>query len=110
MFSEFTIGQYLLDNPICRNNYMYSNKNVLFFHFAVRLFIYLLQKPFTSNHASQICAAKKTFLQLENLALITHLTPFSNIQSSSLSFIRKSIEFFYLITTIYPMTSVERKG
>ena len=33
-------------------------------------FIYLLWKSFTSNHASQIYAAKKSFLELETLALI----------------------------------------
>ena len=65
-----------------------------FFNLAVHLFIYLLQKPFASNHACQIFAAKKSFFQLETLPLITCSYAFLKHPIIFVSFIKKSIEFF----------------
>ena len=64
IFVNFAIVEDLLDNPLCAKNY--SDKNLLFFHLAVRFSIYLLQKPFTSNHASQIYVAKKSLFTTWN--------------------------------------------
>ena len=58
MFSDSAIGQHLLDTLFASK--ITGMKNLQFFHLVVRLFVYLLWKPFTSNHASQIYAAKKS--------------------------------------------------
>ena len=58
MVSESAVSEQLLDTLFGPK--ITVIKNLLFFHLVVVLFIYLLWKPFTLNHASQSYGAKKS--------------------------------------------------
>ena len=100
MFIESAIGQHFLDNLMYAKNY--SDKKYYSLFVCLSFHLSALEAVYIKSCKPNLSHQKKHWLHV--------LTPFSNTQSSSFSFIRQSIEFFSLHSNVYLLTSVGQKA
>ena len=108
MFQESVVDQHIFDNAICAK--IYSDKK-----FTILLFIGLsfhlsaLEVDCIKSCKKNLYRQKEFVYNLKLLYWSRVVTLLSNIRSFLFSFIKQSIEFFFLHSDVYLLTSIGRK-